>query len=230
MRILVAIYLGLAHVVGAGARALSPDKIAKEDRRDGLPFFLFILGLAGAFFTWFLAKDSTAMGLNVVTFGLLFGRVSYALPVVMVIFAIYLMRNPSSTRNNGRIGIGLFLLLVSISGFFHVFAAKPPQPSDGEWALAYAGGVFGWLVSVAFLNTLGSAPFNVWATALVLLAFLFGSLLILTKTTPNRIGERFRQLAAYLFGASAEKPKAEPVQDDVLDAFDGTKVPWWRKG
>ena len=230
VRILVAIYMGLAHVVGAGARALSPDKIAKEDRRDGLPFFLFILGLAGAVFTWFLAKDATAMGLNVVTFGLLFGRVSYALPVVLVIFAIYLMRNPSSTRNNGRIGIGLFLLLVSISGFFHIFVSKPPQPSDGEWALAFAGGVFGWLVSVAFLNTLGSAPFNVWATALVMAAFVFGSLLILTKTTPNRIGERFRQLGAYLFGASADKPKVEPVDDEVLDAFDGTKVPWWRKG
>jgi S-DNA-T family DNA segregation ATPase FtsK/SpoIIIE len=230
VRILVAIYMGLAHVVGAGARALSPDKIAKEDRRDGLPFFLFILGLAGAVFTWFLAKDATAMGLNVVTFGLLFGRVSYALPVVLVIFAIYLMRNPSSTRNNGRIGIGLFLLLVSISGFFHIFVSKPPQPSDGEWALAFAGGVFGWLVSVAFLNTLGSAPFNVWATALVMAVFVFGSLLILTKTTPNRIGERFRQLGAYLFGASADKPKVEPVEDEVLDAFDGTKVPWWRKG
>ena len=230
VRILVAIYMGLAHVVGAGARALSPDKIAKEDRRDGLPFFLFILGLAGAVFTWFLAKDATAMGLNVVTFGLLFGRVSYALPVVLVIFAIYLMRNPSSTRNNGRIGIGLFLLLVSISGFFHIFVSKPPQPSDGEWALAFAGGVFGWLVSVAFLNTLGSAPFNVWATALVMAAFVFGSLLILTKTTPNRIGERFRQLGAYLFGASAVKLKVEPVEDEVLDAFDGTKVPWWRKG
>jgi S-DNA-T family DNA segregation ATPase FtsK/SpoIIIE len=230
VRILVAIYMGLAHVVGAGARALSPDKIAKEDRRDGLPFFLFILGVAGAVFSWFLAKQDWAVGLNVVTFGLLFGRVAYALPVVLVIFAIYLMRNPSSTRNNGRIGIGLFLLLISISGFFHTFAAKPPQPSDGEWALAYAGGVFGWMVSVAFLNTLGSAPFNVWATALVLVVFVFGSLLILTKTTPNRIGERFRQLAAYLFGASADKPKAEPIQDDVLDAFDGTKVPWWRKG
>ena len=230
MRILVAIYMGLAHVVGAGARALSPDKIAKEDRRDGLPFFLFILGVAGAVFAWFLAKQDWAVGLNVVTFGLLFGRVSYALPVVLVIFAIYLMRNPSSTRNNGRIGIGLFLLLISVSGFFHTFAAKPPQPSDGEWALAYAGGVFGWLVSVAFLNTLGSAPFNVWATGIVLVVFVFGSLLILTKTTPNRIGERFRQLAAYLFGASADKPKAEPVQDEVLDAFDGTKVPWWRKG
>ena len=230
VRVLVSIYMGLAHVVGAGARALSPDKIAKEDRRDGLPFFLFILGVAGAVFTWFLAKQDWAIGLNVVTFGLLFGRIAFVLPVVMVIFAIYLMRNPSSTRNNGRIGIGLFLLLVSLSGFFHTFAAKPPQPSDGEWALAYAGGVFGWLVSVAFLNTLGGAPFNVWATGLVLAAFTFGSLLILTKTTPNRIGERFRQLAAYLFGASAEKAAAEPVQDEVLDAFDGTKVPWWRKG
>jgi S-DNA-T family DNA segregation ATPase FtsK/SpoIIIE len=230
VRVLVAIYLGLAHVVGAGARALSPDKIAKEDRRDGLPFFLFILGVAGAVFTWFLAKQDWAVGLNVVTFGLLFGRIAFVLPVVMVIFAIYLMRNPSSTRNNGRIGIGLFLLLVSLSGFFHTFASKPPQPSDGERALAFAGGVFGWLVSVAFLNTLGSAPVNVWATGFVLVVFTFGSLLILTKTTPNRIGERLRQLAAYLFGASGAKAEIEPVQDEVLDAFDGTKVPWWRKG
>ncbi len=231
LRVLGSIYMGLAHIVGAGARALSPDKIGKEERRDGLPFFLFILGVSGAVFTWFLAKQDWAIGLNVVTFGLLFGRIAFVLPVVMVIFAVYLMRNPSSTRNNGRIGIGLFLLLVSLSGFFHTFAAKPPQPSDGEWALAYAGGVFGWLVSVAFLNTLGSAPFNVWATALVLIVFTFGSLLILTKTTPNRIGDRFRELATYLFGASAEKADALPIQtDDVLDAFDGTKVPWWRKG
>ena len=229
-RVLAAIYMGFAHVVGAGARALSPDKIAREDRRDGLPFFLFILGVSGAIFTWFLAKQDWAIGLNVVTFGLLFGRIAYALPVVMVIFAIYLMRNPSSTRNNGRIGIGLFLLLISLSGFFHTFAAKPPQPSDGEWALAYAGGVFGWLVSVAFLNTLGGSPFNVWATAAVLAVFTFGSLLILTKTTPNRIGERFRELATYLFGASGEKAEAKVVEDEVLDAFDGTKVPWWRKG
>jgi S-DNA-T family DNA segregation ATPase FtsK/SpoIIIE len=216
--------------VGAGARSLSPDKIAKEDRRDGLPFFLFILGVAGAVFTWFLAKQDWAIGLNVVTFGLLFGRIAFVLPVVMVIFAIYLMRNPSSTRNNGRIGIGLFLLLVSLSGFFHTFAAKPPQPSDGEWALAFAGGVFGWLVSVALLNVLGSAPFNVWATGLVLALFTFGSLLILTKTTPNRIAERFRQLATYLFGAGAEKPAEQAAQDEINDAFDGTKVPWWRKG
>jgi len=230
LRALAAIYMGLAHIIGAGARSLSQEKIAREDRRDGLPFFIFLLGVAGAIFTWFLAKVQWSIDLNNSTFGLFFGPVAYVLPVVMVIFSVYLMRNPSTTRDNGRIGVGLFLFLVSLSGFFHTFAAVPPQPSDGVAALSSAGGVFGWLISVAFLKTLGGAPFNVWATALVLAVFTFGSLLILTKTTPNRIGERFRQLAKYLFGAGAEKSEPETVQDDVLDAFDGTKVPWWRKG
>jgi len=228
-RVLAAIYLGLAHFVGAGARSLSQEKVAKDDRRDGLPFFIFILGIAGAIFTWFLAKQAWAIGLNVVTFGLLFGRVAFVLPVIMVIFAVYLMRNPSTTRDNGRIGVGLFLLLVTASGFFHTFAAKPPQPSDGEWALAYAGGVFGWLVSVPFLSSLGTGPFSVWATGLILAIIGFGSLLILTKTTPNRIGERFRELGTFLFGAGAEKKSSSEPDDEILDAFDGTKVPWWRK-
>jgi len=230
VRALVAIYMFFANAVGGAARSLSPDKIAKEDRRDGLPFFLFILGVAGATFTWFMAKQAWAVELNDNTFGLMFGRVAYVLPVVMVIFAIYLMRNPSSTRNNGRIGVGLFLLIISISGFFHTFAAIQPQPSDDHGLLSAAGGVFGWLVSVAFLSSINLSPLNQIITALVLALFTFGSLLILTKTTPSRIGERFRELGAFLFGAGAEKADAKPIEDAVLDAFDGTKVPWWRKG
>jgi S-DNA-T family DNA segregation ATPase FtsK/SpoIIIE len=222
--------MGLAHAVGAGARALSPDKIAKEDRRDGLPFFLFVLGVTGAVFTWFLAKQAWAVQVNDSTFGLMFGRVAYVLPVVMVIFAIYLMRNPSSTRNNGRIAVGLFLLIISISGFFHTFGNPKLQPSDAPALLSQAGGVFGWLVSVAFLSLINVSPLNQIVTALVLAVFVFGSLLILTKTTPNRIGERFRELGTYLFGAGAEKAEPTAEEDSVLDAFDGTKVPWWRKG
>lgn len=225
---LTAIYMFFAHAVGAGARALSPDKIAKEDRRDGLPFFIFLLGIVGAIFGWVLIKQDWAHGVHVWTMGALFGRVAFALPVIMIIFAIYLMRHPSTVRDNGRIGIGLFLFIVSISGFFHVFflkAGKAVQPYDGEWPLAYSGGIFGWLISVPFFNTI-----TIWGTVPVLAAFTFGSLLIMTKTAPNRIAERLRELVTYLFGESKAKESVEEVEEDIPDAFDGTKVPWWRRG
>ena len=222
------IYMFFAHAVGAGARALSPDKIAKEDRRDGLPFFIFLLGVIGATFGWVLIKQDWAHGVHVWTMGALFGRLSFGLPVVMIIFAIYLMRHPSTVRDNGRIGIGLFLFLVSISGFFHVVFlkdGKAVQPYDGEWPLAYSGGIFGWLISVPFFNTI-----TIWGTIPVLAVFVFGSLLIMTKTAPNRIGERLRELTTYLFGESRTRAEVEEIEDDVPDAFDGTKVPWWRRG
>lgn len=226
---LTKIYMGLAHAVGAGARALSPDKISKEDRRDGLPFFLFLLGVVGAIFGWVLIKQDWAHGVHVWTFGALFGRVAFGLPVIMIIFAIYLMRHPSTVRDNGRIGIGLFLFIVSISGFFQVFFTKNGQlvqPYDGEWSLAYSGGIFGWLISVPFYSTM-----QIWGTLPMLVLFAFGSLLIMTKTAPNRIGDRLRELSHYLFGES--KARAEVVEeelDEIPDAFDGTKVPWWRRG
>ncbi len=221
----VRIYMMLAHAVGAGARALSPDKIAKEDRRDGLPFAIFMLGVVGAIVGWFLIKQEWALGLHVVTFGLLFGKLAFALPVIMVIFATYLMRHPSSVKDNGRIGVGLFLFLVSISGWFWLFGSHP-QPSDGEWKLAYNGGLFGWLISIPFYSTI-----TIWGAVPVMALITFGSILIMTKTAPTRIAERLRELKHYLVGEGKSRD-AEPevVEDEVPDAFDGTKVPWWRKG
>ena len=221
----VRIYMVFAHAVGAAARALSPEKIAKEDRRDGIPFFLFLLGVAGAITTWFMAKDGFAKELNAHSAGLLFGRVAYALPVLAVVFAFYLMRHPSTVRDNGRIGIGLFLLTVSVSGFFFLFSPHK-APSDGAWALTTAGGLFGWLISWPFLTTI-----TIWGAVPVMALILFGSILIMTKTSPTRIPERLRELKHYLFGEGKEKAEViEEDEDDVLDAFDGTKVPWWRRG
>ncbi|AOY56737.1 cell division protein FtsK [Candidatus Rhodoluna planktonica] len=214
-----------AHSVGAAARSLSPERIAPEDRRDGIPFLLFLLSIAGAFFGWFLYRDPFAKELNAHTFGLLFGRVAYVLPVIMVIFAIYLMRHPATVRDNGRIGIGLFLFIVSISGIFHAAAPQSPQPADGAWPLAVAGGLFGWLIAVAPLNLL-----TLWGAIPLMVVFAFGSVLIMAKTTPRRIPERLRQLSTYLFGESKEKSALPSVQQlDLPDAFDGTKVPWWRR-
>jgi S-DNA-T family DNA segregation ATPase FtsK/SpoIIIE len=221
-----------AHAIGAGARALSPDKMQPEERRDGLPFFIFLLSISGAVFSWFLINEPFATTLNSWTFGLLFGQVSAGLPLVMFVFAIYLMRHPSTIRDNGRIGIGLFLFVVSISGFFHLFAnSNRPSPSSGPELLAESGGLFGWLISVPFLGLLDGLPNGIdgWLVSIIMVVFALGSLLVMTKTAPNRIGSRFRELAVYLFGESSEDGVLEEFEEEVLDAYDGTKVPWWRR-
>jgi S-DNA-T family DNA segregation ATPase FtsK/SpoIIIE len=211
-----------AATIGWLARSLSSDKIAKEDRRDGAPFALFLLGVAGAIDVWFFPEDQIAQNLNNFTAGLLFGKLSVALPVVLVIFSMYLMRHPSTQRDNSRVGLGWLVLLVSTAGFFHLFSTKP-QPSGGVEHLAESGGLFGWLITVLFINTI-----TVWGAGAVVGILAIGSLLIMTKTAPNRILSRIKELYHHLFPGSTE-PTEEEEAEEVDDAFDGTKVPWWKR-
>ncbi|CAB4559635.1 unannotated protein [freshwater metagenome] len=154
---------------------------------------------------------------------MLFGPVAFVLPVIMIVFAVYLARHPSTTRDNSRIGIGLFLLLMVASGFFHVFSAQP-QPTDGVVALSQAGGLLGWLIAIPFLSTI-----TIWGAVPVLVLFGLGSILIMTRTAPNKISERLGELYEYLFGSALERKSQEDSELEVHDAFDGTKAPWWRR-
>ncbi|WP_127793151.1 DNA translocase FtsK [Agromyces sp. LHK192] len=244
--LLVRAWMGLAHVVGGGARALGPETLEKDERRDGLPFFLVLLAIAGAVIEWFYINDPVAQTLDAWTFGALFGRVAFALPVIMLLFAVWLFRHPSSVHDNTRIGIGLALLLLSVSALCHIFGGQP-EPNEGMPVLARAGGILGWMLAQPLILLITPAG----ATAV---AIVFGllSLLIMTKTPPNRIGARFRELYVWLFGevekdeadAPAPEPKrrrrgdraerSEPVELDGLDA-DGEAdagsglLPWWRR-
>jgi DNA segregation ATPase FtsK/SpoIIIE, S-DNA-T family len=189
-----------------------------------LPFFMAILAILGIVFSWFLIQEPWAKTLNAWSFGLLFGPVSFGLPVVMMIFAIYLARHPSTVRDNSRIGVGLFLMLVVIAGFFHVFSAQP-QPTDGVLALSEAGGLFGWLISIPFLATI-----TIWGAVPVLATLGFIAVLIMTKTAPNKIGQRLRELYEYLFGSALPGAHQQAEPAEFTDAFDGSKAPWWRRG
>ncbi|HWU46283.1 MAG TPA: DNA translocase FtsK 4TM domain-containing protein [Humibacter sp.] len=234
-------WMGVAHVAGGAARALGPEKLAKEERRDGLPFFVVLLAVAGAVVEWFLIDDPIAQQLDVWTFGGLFGRVAFALPVIMLLFAIWLFRHPSSVHDNTRIGIGLGILLVTVSGLCHIFSSQP-QPSDGMLVLARAGGVLGWMVTAPLVALITPAG----ATAVVIVLALF-SILIITKTPPTKIGSRLRELYAYLFGAqlateeeraaakaqkAEERAKTAQVELDGIDDDgddDEANLPWWRR-
>ena len=203
--LLVRAWMGLAHVTGGAARALGPETLAKEERRDGLPFFIVVLAVAGALVEWFFINEPVAQAFDSWTFGGLFGRVAFALPVVMLLFAVWLFRHPSSVHDNTRIGIGVGLLLLTVSGLCHLFGGQP-EPREGMAVLARAGGILGWMLAQPLILLIT----DVGAAAVIMLLLLL-ALLIITKTPPNRIPTRFRDLYAWLFGAPEPEERPEPV-------------------
>ena len=125
----------------------------------------------------------------------------------MLIFAVWLFRHPSSVHDNGRLGIGAALMLSSVSVLCHVFGGQP-EPADGAGALAHGGGVIGWMLAWPFAS-IGAA----WFAVILASGLLVLSLFIITKTPPNRIGDRLRELYAYLFGAELPERAAEGGRD-----------------
>jgi S-DNA-T family DNA segregation ATPase FtsK/SpoIIIE len=229
-----AAWLGMAHVVGGAARLFGKETLAKDERRDGVPFLLIVLAVAGAIVEWFTPNQDVAIALDNYTFGGLFGRVAFALPVIMLIFAVWLFRHPSSVHDNGRLGIGAAILLSSVSVLCHVFGGQP-DPADGAPALAAGGGVIGWMLTWLFAQ-IGAQ----WLAVVLAAAGVGLSLFILTKTPPNRIGARLRELYSYLFGAelpepgaklaTGETPEFRSLTDLGFEPEDASSMPWWRRG
>ncbi len=228
-------WMGLAHLTGGAFRVLGKETLAKDERRDGVPFFIFVLAVIGAVVEWFNPNDPVAVALDAFTFGGIFGRVAFALPVIMVVFAAWLFRHPSSVHDNGRIGIGLGIMLISVSGMCHIFGGQP-APTDGMERLALAGGLIGWVLA-APLIAIGTA-YLATPVAIVLLVL---SVFIVTKTPPNRVGPRLRELYSYLFGAELAEPDTKPgakpsgtvefgdLGDLGIDADEAASLPWWRR-
>jgi S-DNA-T family DNA segregation ATPase FtsK/SpoIIIE len=229
-------WLGLAHIVGGAARLFGRETLAKEERRDGVPFFLVVLAVAGAIVEWFVPNNDVAISLDAYTFGGLLGRVAFALPVIMLVFAVWLFRHPATVHDNTRLGIGLGIMLISISGLSHVFGGHP-QPKDGAVALAHGGGIVGWIVGQPFVQVNAG-----WLAVVIFGGFALLSIFIMTKTPPNKIGWRLRELYAYLFGAQAPEPREKAAAGETgspefgslsdlgLELDDPSSMPWWRRG
>jgi S-DNA-T family DNA segregation ATPase FtsK/SpoIIIE len=233
--ILASAYLGLAHIAGGAARVLGKETLEKDQRRDGLPFFLLILSVAGAIVEWF-STSQVATNLDAWTFGGLFGRVAFALPVIMLLFAAWLFRHPATVHDNTRIGIGGILLLSSVASICNI-AGGNPSPSKHVGELPKAGGIIGWIASWPLVQ-LGAGEVVIPLAVVVLILSIF----IITKTPPTRIGDRFRELYAYLFGTQyverAPKVKGSnetaplefgTLSDLGLDDEDPASLPWWRR-
>ncbi|GAB3278512.1 FtsK/SpoIIIE family DNA translocase [Microbacterium lacusdiani] len=220
---------GLGHAVGGLFRAFGLEALEKDQRRDGFPLLLVLLAVAGAVTEWFFIGHEVAANISAYTFGGLIGRTAFVFPVALLLLAGWLFRHPSSVHDNGRIGIGFALLTLTVAGFCHV-AGERPQPSLGMPALSQAGGLFGWMVGeplALLLTDIGAY------VALSLLAAL--SVLIITKTPPNRIGQRLGDLYAWMFGAERPEPgdKVDPAATAATEVLpqdeSEASLPWWRR-
>ena len=231
-------YLAVAGFVGSAFRFLSTEELPKESRRDGIPFALVLFAVVGVVVEWFNYSQAWAQVLNNYTVGGMLGRLAFALPVILLLFAGWLFRHPSIVHDNRRIGVGLSLLLVSITGITHLAGGRP-APGEATFAeLASAGGLVGWVVAEPFVFVAAETVYLAWPMMVV---FLLVALLIMTKTPPTAIARRSRAAYAYLFGVDpadmvkAQKAEVAPeefgtLSDLGLDLQDPQSMPWWRRG
>ena len=209
-RIVRAVWLGLAHAVGAvfrgigqGARNLDP-----AHRKDGVALLLLALALIVAAGTWSNLRGPVGDLVEIIVTGA-FGRLDLLVPILLAVIAVRFIRHPEQPEANGRIVIGLSALLIGVLGQVHIACGSPAR-SDGMQAIRDSGGLIGWAAATPLTYTMT----EVLAVPLLVLLTLFG-LLVVTATPVNAIPQRLRLLGVRLGLVRDPEPDAfEAYGDD----------------
>ncbi|WP_199423787.1 FtsK/SpoIIIE family DNA translocase [Actinotalea solisilvae] len=188
-------WMGSAHLVGGTARRIGQGArdLDPAHRRDGLAFALVGLAVVVAAREWWGLAGAAGDGVHAVVAGT-FGVVGVAVPVLLLAAAVRLMRHPERVEANGRMGIGLGAILLTVCGLVHL-ANDLPSPRDGFGPVRDAGGVIGYLVATPLEHLV-----TAWVTVPLLLLLGFFGLLVLTATPVHLIGTRLRAAYTWLTG------------------------------
>ncbi len=202
----------MAHVAGGTVRRIghSARDLEPEHRRDGIGFFLLGLAVVVAAREWWGLKGATGDVIHAVVAGT-FGRVAYAAPIALLLFAIRLLRTPGDQASTNRITIGSTALTIATAGLVHISVGLP-SPPDGALKMRDAGGIIGFLASSPIV-----AAVKIWgAVPLLVLVALFG-VLVMTATPvyliPQRLGELRDRLLRHPREAQGEAGAGAGDQD-----------------
>ena len=192
-RLVRAVWLGVAHAVGAvfrgigqGAKNLDP-----AHRKDGVALLLLAIALIVAAGTWADLKGPVGDLVEILVTGA-FGRLDLLVPILLAVIAVRFIRHPEKPEANGRIVIGLSALVIGVLGQVHIACGSPAR-GDGMQAIRDAGGLIGWGMATPLSYAMG----DVLAVPLLVLLTVFG-LLVVTATPVNAIPQRLRLLGVRL--------------------------------
>ncbi|MCP3818632.1 DNA translocase FtsK [Streptomyces sp. A3M-1-3] len=209
-RLARALWLGIAHAVGAmfrgigrGAKGLDP-----AHRKDGLALLLLGLALVVAAGTWSNLRGPVGDLVEMLVTGA-FGRLDLLVPILLGTVAVRLIRHPEKPEANGRIVVGLSALVIGVLGQVHIACGSPGR-GEGTEAMQDAGGLIGWAASKPLIFTMGS----VLAVPLLVLLTVFG-LLVVTATPVNAIPQRLRLLGSKL--GLVDPERASDAGEEAMD-------------
>ena len=212
---MTAIWVGMAHIVGAGARKLGHGarELDPAHRRDGLGLAFIGLAILVAFSTWWNVTSGLGGIVSFFVTGAM-GSLDWVLPFLLLGLAWRVLRYPEESATTGRVTIGGSALVLAACGLVHVIHGTP-VPADGADAMAAGGGWIGWLASAPMV----SATHPIVAALLLILLAFFG-VLVVTATPISAIPERIQAINARIFGT----PEHDENGDDLASAAT------WRRG
>jgi len=201
-QVIGATWMGLAHGIGWAVRAASRGaasarELDPEHRRDGAGLLLLGLSILTAMAVWFSAAGP--FGVRIAdSLHLFLGAIAAAVPLLLLIAAVRLMREPvgGDPEPRGRGLVGWSALLVATAGLLHI-GQDPVDNAQRD----FAGGLVG-----AGVGELLERSVTHWVGVPVLILLLLFGLLVVTATPINKIPQRLGLFAGAVLGRPPQPP------------------------
>jgi DNA segregation ATPase FtsK/SpoIIIE, S-DNA-T family len=192
-RVLAAVWMGLAHLVGRTVRHVgrSTGELDPALRRDGVGLLLMGVAIVVASAVWWGLDGPVGAVVREVTGGTV-GLLAYAVPVLLAAIAWRTLRHPDRNGPGGRQLVGWTALLFGTVALLHI-AHGLPRPVDGQGAMRNAGGALGYVVS----SLLADLMTTYVAVPLLLLLVIFG-LLVVVGTPLHELPQHWHRLQQWL--------------------------------
>ncbi|MCE7007557.1 DNA translocase FtsK [Kibdelosporangium philippinense] len=192
----------LAKGVGGLVRTLGKTKnVEPAHRRDGVAFFYIAMAVIIGAAVWWRAAGPVGRYVEIGVRSVI-GAGAVALPLVLIVIGVTLMRTEPKPDARARLVIGSLLMTFALLGMLHLLnggETNAEQMFGGGWLGYLSGGLI-------------AAGVTAWvALPLLILALAYG-ILLFTGTPIKEIPNRLRELGRDPDDVAEEEEQAEPAE------------------